>query len=550
MRIPDTSAELLPRTDKRSGFHIECSPTLMAAIDQQVTASSGTAGVLFGSCRNGLVRVLAFRPVDAGVPFPAKADAGLRDVLLSAKADPELETLVPVGWYRSRTRSRPSLDRRDLAIFRRHFPRPWQVALVLCPDPPTPTRAAFFFHASSTGMHAETLREEFTIPRPGSAAFQDPEKARRDPPPIPPEEKGSGGPPWWVWVLSAILLILPFVGWFEPAPPKEQARGFSLRLSDDTGRLRIEWDREAPQILAATGGRLEIVDGPNATRVNLDRADLRNGSVIYWRSHGETKVRMVLDGSGPEQVQESAHFVGPPAAIEPAPETQSTPSDAAWQEYLRQADSTAPALPLPTAPQEHPRPPAAKPLPRAFRLPVLHKPAPDQGVPPVVAPPQVAVAAPTDPPTAPPVQSSRLPEPPRVTPPGPRRLTTPSGQAIWTGMLERRGVVQIEGQRASQGYLSAPLPGTPVTLNVLPGELTPSGLRLYTTDARLDGRSEAPGPQNGWNRAEYVYDPMRAGEISILEAPSEQNGWRHLVLRSENRSHSVVVLRWQPIERR
>lgn len=550
MRISDTSSELTSRADKRSRIHIECSPTLIAAIDHQVTAGYETAGVLFGSYSGSQIRILAFRPVDAAVAIPRDTEAGLREVLLAATADAELEPLVPVGWYRSRARSRPHLDRSDVAIYRRHFPEPWQVALVLCPDPPTPTRAAFFFHVGGASVRSDTLYEEFTIPRPGSAAFRALGKSRPLPP-VLPRESDSSGPRWWLWVLSGLLLLLPFLGWFEPAPPQEQARNLSLRLSDDAGRLRIEWDREAPRILEATGGRLEIVDGPNTTSVTLDRADLRHGSVIYWRSHRETKVRMVLDGSGPEQVQESAYFVGPPAAIAPAPETEATPSGAALEEYLRQADRAAPQTPPLDTHPEPPPPRATKPLPRTFRPPAVRNAAVEPGTPTVAAPPQVPVVARADPRSAPPVQPSQhLPEPPRAAPPPRKPLAASSGQAIWTGTLERRGVVQIEGQRASQGYLSAPLPGTPAALTVLPGELTTSGLRLYTTDARLDGRSEAPGPQNGWNRTEYVYDPVQAGDISILEAPGEQNGWRHLVLRSESRTHSVVVLRWQPATRR
>jgi hypothetical protein len=122
---------------------------------------------------------------------------------------------------------------------------------------------------------------------------------------------------------------------------------------------------------------------------------------------------------------------------------------------------------------------------------------------------------------------------------------TASGRAIWTGRLERRGVVRIDGQRASVGHLSAPLPGAPAAFAVLPGELTPRGLRLYTADKRLAGRSEPPGPQNGWNPTEYVWDPARAGEISVLEPPGEQNGWKGMILRSESRNYTVVVLRWE-----
>ena len=148
-----------------------------------------------------------------------------------------------------------------------------------------------------------------------------------------------------------------------------------------------------------------------------------------------------------------------------------------------------------------------------------------------------------------------MPQTPRVLPLAQRPRPVPAaakppeararGQVIWTGRLERRGVLEIDGPRATVGYVSGALPQAPADITVFPGEPTATGLRLYTANSRLANRVEPAGPQNGWNPTEYVWDPQRAKEISVLEAPGQHNDWKHLVLRAEGRGYSVVVVQWQ-----
>ena len=77
---------------------------------------------------------------------------------------------------------------------------------------------------------------------------------------------------------------------------------------------------------------------------------------------------------------------------------------------------------------------------------------------------------------------------------------------IWSGQLEREGLVEITGDRASTGTLRGALPGVPVVVEIEPKDV---------------GVAEAPGPQNGWKR---------------------------LVLRSRSRRLSVVTIKWTVIE--
>jgi hypothetical protein len=119
------------------------------------------------------------------------------------------------------------------------------------------------------------------------------------------------------------------------------------------------------------------------------------------------------------------------------------------------------------------------------------------------------------------------------------------GRLIWTGQLRNGAVLFIDGQDPSGGNLNAALPGRPVHVSVYPGELTPSGLVLYTSEADKAGRTERPARQNGWNHTIYRFDPRRVTELAILEQPTAQNGWKRLVVRAGGRPVSVLAVDWQ-----
>ena len=107
-------------------------------------------------------------------------------------------------------------------------------------------------------------------------------------------------------------------------------------------------------------------------------------------------------------------------------------------------------------------------------------------------------------------------------------------------------MIEIEGARSSTGYLNGGLPGVPVTLKVHPGDLTSEGLVVYSIETKL-GRArleQAPGPQNGWNRTAYVWEPAAASEIAVLEAPAVANQFQRFVVRDNGRPFSVLLIEW------
>lgn len=122
---------------------------------------------------------------------------------------------------------------------------------------------------------------------------------------------------------------------------------------------------------------------------------------------------------------------------------------------------------------------------------------------------------------------------------------------IWTGQLRKNQSLQISGKEANQGVLNAPLPGQPVRISVLPGELTPQGLIVYTANPRYRNAQnavEAPGPTNGWNQTRYRYDPARANSLIVTGVPSQGNNWQGISVRNDDKSTNVIVIDWQTAE--
>jgi proteasome lid subunit RPN8/RPN11 len=166
-------------------------------------------GVLFGERNDGLVRILATRPMAcqhaSGPAFvlSEKDEADLKAMIESAASDPELSGLVPVGWYHSHTRSGIALSDKDLEIVRRHFPEPWQVSLILHPAKTAPTRAGFFFRAFRS--------REFTLePRPRKkkappAAAPVEAAPVEEQPAVVPAPRRSNRLPWVLFALACCL---------------------------------------------------------------------------------------------------------------------------------------------------------------------------------------------------------------------------------------------------------------------------------------------------------------------------------------------------------
>ncbi len=477
---------------------MECSPAALAAFGGR------RARVLFGQKTETAVHVLASR----AFPFPwvstngyalsDEQEAELERLLRSCESDSGLRGMIPVGWYIPRAAR--AMGTGDEVLFEQFFPEPWQIALA-------ERREGVFY--CFRGLDGGICSEPF---------------------PIAPARK-SKWPRIAALMAGAILLAaLVLLAW-RPAPKNAgspPARPIGLRVSERAGQLHIGWDR-SPEVQAAAGGELEIEDGGGRLRAHLDRADLLAGSVFYSRWSERATVRMVLELRGSPPVEESVTFraprAGPAPAVVPAArvEIENPPPVVEVPVLVKgEADRSEPRAEPPRFRFRAPRTAL-----RAAPQPIMDAPA----LPVVPAAPRLLSLAPRVGPVLPAEK--------------PAEARAVRGQVVWTGRLERRGVIEIDGGRASAGYVSGSLPQAPANITVLPGELTSTGLRLYTANSGLANRVEPAGPQNGWNRTEYVWDPLRAKEISVVEAPGRHNAWKHLVLRAEDRPYSVVVVQWQ-----
>jgi len=195
-----------------------------------------------------------------------------------------------------------------------------------------------------------------------------------------------------------------------------------------------------------------------------------------------------------------------------------SPAPAASAGAPEQEVHQAPAVPYkaPTVTYEAPQP---QPLPREFDLPRLPASAViTRGEP---QPTQIAAPAAATPADRPPPQRVEIfrpdPSPPPASrpplepPPAPPGRVAYSGQGSgvinWSGKIDKNETVSIDGGQASAGtVLQGALPGVPVMLDI--------------------------------DHAEFA----------LAEVPAPSNGWSRLRIRSRNRRHTVITIRWTVIQ--
>jgi len=281
------------------------------------------------------VLVQAFRTLEcehaAGPSFSlSEADrARLAPLLASAAEDRELAGLVPVGWFRSRTRSEISLSEADVTFFEAQFPDARQVVLVLRPEVTRPTRAGFFFREGNGALRVESSYGEFLLKDEGGTD---------DSPAVPVREWTAGPPaelkfltaaaerrsysrPLWMLTLcltaaAASLAAREYLA--ARAPARDP---FLLEVLDRSGQLQLQWDRSAPPVRQARGAKLEITDGAELLWVDLKAAQLQRGSFYYARTTERVDIHMTVLELNGESIDEYAIFCGclPPAHAGSAP---------------------------------------------------------------------------------------------------------------------------------------------------------------------------------------------------------------------------------------
>jgi hypothetical protein len=226
-----------------------------------------------------------------------------------------------VGYFRSHTRDGFSLQPEDLELLGRFFPAGTDVALLIKPYATKASTGGFFIR--DHGVFPATTPLEFPLRRRELLGEEPPPRRPRTipqqpvPPPEPPLSNRAAQPhprSGWAWFpLTFLFLLLGVALGYQldqtlgARATAHGAQDFSLSLSAKrTGdNLRITWSRESPAVRSAQKGLLEIDDGGFTKPVDLDAAQLQNGSLIYYTTSNTVRFRLTVYPQGRVSVIET-----------------------------------------------------------------------------------------------------------------------------------------------------------------------------------------------------------------------------------------------------
>jgi proteasome lid subunit RPN8/RPN11 len=152
------------------------------------------AGVLFGTRRDDLIRILTWRPIACehkdgqGLQLSYNDRMNLAVQLEMARRTPDLKELRPVGWFVSHSRGAVSLSPADVEIYNSFFPESWQVMLVICPQGNSRAQAGFFAREAEDKLQSDASYQCFDLEPLGLAPDAIAEEAQPAPalPPVQP----------------------------------------------------------------------------------------------------------------------------------------------------------------------------------------------------------------------------------------------------------------------------------------------------------------------------------------------------------------------------
>jgi len=155
------------------------------ASDELLQLSHGgeeVGGVLFGTRREELLRILTWRPIACdhtrgeGLLLSYNDRMNLAVQLEMARQNPDLKDLRPLGWFVSHLRD-VSMSASDLEIYNGFFPEASQVSLVICPQKNGGAKAGFFVREADGNVQSEASYHCFEVeplrPAPRSAPGND-----------------------------------------------------------------------------------------------------------------------------------------------------------------------------------------------------------------------------------------------------------------------------------------------------------------------------------------------------------------------------------------
>jgi len=273
-------------------------------------------GVLLGSIEPGLVKDTHIVRIEDFEPVPCSYVRGPSYLLTGEDRklfDDICQRRNPVGYYRSHTREGLSLGPEDLDLLEQNLPLAANVALLVKPLADKPGVAGVFVRENGgfpgkTPIEFPFRRWEMTGEEPPPTPAPAPAKPAPEivPAPLPqivelprldvsPRPKSRSG----IWVVAAfVFLLLGVLLGYQASrittPRRASDFAVSLAVERNGDNLMVRWNREAPTVRSASRGLLEIDDGGDMKRMELDRANLSGGNFIYRNASDKVHLRLVI----------------------------------------------------------------------------------------------------------------------------------------------------------------------------------------------------------------------------------------------------------------
>lgn len=111
-------------------------------------------------------------------------------------------------------------------------------------------------------------------------------------------------------VLSSVTALLLFV---RPliARSNKPKPNLELKVADQNGRMRVDWNASDPLIQSAQGATLEVEDGGAFNRYPVEPNILRSGGLDYVRRSEDVLLTLTLYHDGRPGIQTSVRRIAP-----------------------------------------------------------------------------------------------------------------------------------------------------------------------------------------------------------------------------------------------
>ncbi len=134
-------------------------------------------------------------------------------------------------------------------------------------------------------------------------------------------------------IAAVILVITPAILWFKGWSPNHSVTATSvdatavnatpagtaapasspklgLVVTEENGKLHAMWNHDSPAARSAIFGSLLIRDSEQSQNIDLSRADIMGGSIVYTPRSGNITFRLLLTNSAIETSEEMIRFIG------------------------------------------------------------------------------------------------------------------------------------------------------------------------------------------------------------------------------------------------